>query len=129
ANVNRAIALTGKLFAKAGVDVKVINWSESAKGVDDLIVQHGAEAFHQAYSKALSLKTWLVQSSVQLTYQANIRVDRRYLGSLVKADKETRRQGDKEKQASPNSPIPHTRHPNHPRQCPTHRLKILQRHW
>ena len=47
ANVNTAIAKTGKLFIKSGVDVRVIRWPESAKGVDDLIVQHGAEAFHQ----------------------------------------------------------------------------------
>ena len=86
ANVNSAIAKTGKLFVKAGVDVKVVRWQESAKGVDDLIVQNGAEAFHQAYSKALSLETWLVQSSVQLTYQANIRVNRRDLGSLIEAE-------------------------------------------
>ena len=77
ANVNRAIAKTGKLFVKAGVDVKVIRWQEPAKGVDDLIVRHGAEAFHQAYDKALSLETWLVQTQVQLTYKANIRVERR----------------------------------------------------
>jgi hypothetical protein len=85
-NVNTAIAKTGKLFAKAGVDVKVIRWHESAKGVDDLIVQNGAEAFHQAYDQALSLETWLVRSSVQLTYKANIQVNRRYLGSLAKTD-------------------------------------------
>ena len=83
ANVNKAIAKTGKLFAKDAVNVKVIRWPEPAKGVDDLIVNHGAEAFHQAYSKALSLETWLVQTQVQLTYPANIRVERRYLGSLA----------------------------------------------
>jgi hypothetical protein len=81
-NVNTAIAKTGKLFTKSGVEVKVIRWQETAKGVDDLIVQHGAEAFHQAYSQALSLSTWLVQTSVQLTYKANIQVNRRYLGTL-----------------------------------------------
>ena len=86
ANVNSAIAKTGKLFVKAGTNVKIIRWQESAKGVDDLIVQNGASAFHQAYSQALSLETWLVQSSVQLTYKANIQVNRRYLGSLVKAE-------------------------------------------
>ncbi len=85
-NVNLALAKTGKLFTKAGVDVKVIHWQEKAKGVDDLIVQHGAEAFHNAYNKALSLETWLVRSTVQLTYKANIQVNRRYLGSLIKAE-------------------------------------------
>ncbi|MDJ0903481.1 MAG: DUF3854 domain-containing protein, partial [Xenococcus sp. MO_188.B8] len=101
ANVNSAIAKTGKLFASAGVDVKVIRWQESdghikhlsqaqmscpPKGVDDLIVQNGTEAFHQAYNQALSLSTWLVQSSVQLTYKANIQVNRRYLGSLANTE-------------------------------------------
>ena len=133
-NVNKAIAKTGKLFAKAGVDVKVVRWSESAKGVDDLIVEHSAEAFHQAYSKALSLETWLVRTSVQLTYKANIQVNRRYLGSLVEVEgrrqsqgiplriraegkqvvlkdtashnEEIGRQGDEEKQASPR-PLVH----------------------
>ncbi len=100
-NVNAAIAKTGKLFAKAGVEVKVINWPESAKGVDDLIVQHGTDAFHQAYDKALSLETWLVRSSVGLTYKANIRVNRRYLGLL--ADK--KRQEDKRENS--NMSIPH----------------------
>jgi len=85
-NVNTAIAKTGKLFTKSGVEVKVIRWQETAKGVDDLIVQHGAEAFHQAYSQALSLSTWLVQTSVQLTYKANIQVNRRYLGTLGDAE-------------------------------------------
>ena len=108
ANVNSAIAKTGKLFTKAGVDVKVIRWQEeglcgelnsppctprSAKGVDDLIVQHGADAFHQAYSKALSLETWLVRTSVGLTYKANIQVNRRYLGSLVEAEGRRQSQG------------------------------------
>jgi hypothetical protein len=86
ASVNNAIATTGQLFTKAGVDVKVIQWEEAVKGVDDLIVQYGAEAFDRAYDKALSLETWLAQSSVQLTYQPNIQVNRRYLGSLVKAE-------------------------------------------
>jgi hypothetical protein len=106
ANVNRAIAKTGKLFTKSGVEVKVIRWQETdghikhlsqaqmtcpPKGVDDLIVQNGADAFHQAYSQALSLSTWLVQTSVQLTYKANIQVNRRYLGSLVDAEGRSRK--------------------------------------
>jgi hypothetical protein len=100
ANVNCAIAKTGKLLAKAEVDVRVISWSQQAKGVDDLIVQHGAEAFHQAYERALSLSTWLVQTSVQLTYKANIQVNRRYLGSLTKA--EVRLEDEETEKTSPS---------------------------
>ncbi|AFZ38106.1 hypothetical protein Sta7437_4650 (plasmid) [Stanieria cyanosphaera PCC 7437] len=131
ANVNRAIAKTGKLFTKAGVDVKVINWRESAKGVDDLIVQHGAEAFHRSYSKALSLETWLVRTSVQLTYKANIQVNRRYLGNLGIESVEVWKHGDRrgvlkdtvtvresfrashngESQAFPSPPVPQSPSP------------------
>ena len=120
ANVNTAIAKTGKLFAKAGVNVRVISWPESAKGVDDLIVQHSAEAFHQAYSKALSLETWLVQSSVQLTYQANIRVSRRYLGSLADTESEISlngsgvRYGDKKMRKRGETSIPQSPKSNTP---------------
>ncbi len=118
ANVNSAIALTGKLFVKAGANVKVIRWQETAKGVDDLIVQNGAEAFHQAYSQALSLETWLVKTQVQLTYKANIQVNRRYLGSLVKADgrwqmadgKSQRSEVKNDKPTYQNL-LPDTRHP------------------
>ena len=77
-----AIAKTGQLFTKTGVEVKVISWQEPAKGVDDLIVGYGAEVFHQAYERASSLSTWLVRTSVQLTYKANVRVNRRFLGDL-----------------------------------------------
>ena len=157
ANVNSAIAKTGKLFTKAGVDVKVIRWQEeglcgefssppctprSAKGVDDLIVQHGADAFHQAYSKALSLETWLVRTSVGLTYKANIQVNRRYLGSLssVKAESEIffqkaegrgqeaqracphagkrREIDDKNSKFTSQQPIPDTPHPPNTLQIP-----------
>ncbi|MGL4880681.1 MAG: DUF3854 domain-containing protein, partial [Waterburya sp.] len=109
ANVKCAIAKTGKLFVKAGVDVQVIRWQELAKGVDDLIVQKGSEAFHQAYNQALSLSSWLVQTSVQLTYKPNIQVNRRYLGSLTKAevrlgDEETGRRGDWEAEKTSQSP-------------------------
>ena len=104
ASVNSAIAKTGKLFVKAGTNVKVIRWQEPAKGVDDLIVQNGASAFHQAYSQALSLETWLGQSSVKLTYPANFRVNRRYLGSLIKAEgREQRAEGQRQKVEDQNN--------------------------
>lgn len=88
ANVNKAIAKTGKLLVKAEVQVKVISWLEPAKGVDDLIVTHGSEAFHLAYNNALTLETWLVQTQVQLTYPVNIHLNQRYLGSLANSKQE-----------------------------------------
>ncbi|MBE9171377.1 DUF3854 domain-containing protein [Pleurocapsales cyanobacterium LEGE 06147] len=116
ANVNKAIAKTGKLLTKAGVNVKVIRWLEPdghikylnqvqmycpPKGVDDLIVNYGAEAFHQAYNAALSLKTWLVKTQVQLTYPINIRVNRRYLGSLTDTEIEMSSNKTDGKRATP----------------------------
>ncbi len=83
ANVNIAIAKTGKLFTKAGADVRVIRWQEADKGVDDLIVQNGAAAFERAYEQSLSLTTWLVYSSTQLTHKVDLQVNRRYLGLLT----------------------------------------------
>ena len=119
ANVRTAISRTGKLFAKAEAEVKVIRWQEKAKGVDDLIVRHGAEAFHNAFSQALSLETWLVRTSVGLTYKANIRVNRRFLGEGLEAEGQrnrgVREQGSKgaggqeaiEKEHTSTSIIPH----------------------
>ena len=131
ANVNSAIAKTGKLFVKAGVDVKVICWQESAKGVDDLIVQNGAEAFERAYSQALSLETWLVQSSVQLTYLVNIQVNRRYLGSLVMAEGRRQRAGGRGQKAEDQKdkqtylhPTPDTQPPPYPLHPTPHTLEI-----
>ena len=45
ANVNKAIAKTGKLFEREGCKVSVLTWDYPEKGVDDLIVAHGSEVF------------------------------------------------------------------------------------
>ena len=78
-NVNTALLKTGQLFAKAGCEVKIIRWSQSEKGVDDLIRVYGSDAFDHAYNTALSLEAWQARIHTQLTYPANIRVNQRYL--------------------------------------------------
>ncbi len=82
-NVNTALFKTGRLFAQAGCEVKIIRWSQPEKGVDDLIRVHGSDAFDHAYNTALSLEAWQARIHTQLTYPANIRVDRRYLDILT----------------------------------------------
>jgi hypothetical protein len=81
-NVNKALLQTGKLFTKAGCDVKVIHWSQAEKGVDDLIRVHGGVAFDCAYKEALTLEAWEARTYATLTYPTNIQVSNRYLGTL-----------------------------------------------
>ena len=73
ANVNIAIARTGRLLEKEGCKVSVIRWDHPEKGVDDLIVARGIEVFKTAYkyrfsltefetNKLLTLKSDLIQN-------------------------------------------------------------------
>jgi hypothetical protein len=83
ANVQKAISQTGWLLEQEGCQVRVIEWSpELGKGVDDLIVSHGVEAFHALYKVAKPLALWKARQLSQLTYEPNIRVNRRYLNSI-----------------------------------------------
>ena len=59
ANVNKAIAKTGKLFEREGCKVSVLTWDYPEKGVDDLIVAHGSEVFHQIMNRRSSLAYFL----------------------------------------------------------------------
>ena len=61
ANVNKAIAKTGKLFEKEGCKVSVLTWDYPEKGVDDLIVAHGSEVFRKIYEQKYSLAYFLFQ--------------------------------------------------------------------
>ena len=82
-HVNKAIEKTGFSFSQLGCKVRVISWEQPQKGVDDLIVAHGADAFIQAYQSAPSLESWQAQSFTQLTYSVNVTVNHRYLGEVA----------------------------------------------
>lgn len=85
--VNAAIRQTGYLLSQAGSPVKVIAWNpEHGKGVDDFIASQGGEAFEFAYNNAPTLATWKAQSLERLTYEADVRLNRRYLGDLAVPD-------------------------------------------
>ena len=56
--VARAIKRLGELLVERGCEVAVATWEPTAgKGIDDLVVQSGAEALHQAIATAQSLGT------------------------------------------------------------------------
>ena len=57
--VANALSRFGGLLAARGCDVYVALWDSSlGKGVDDLIVNNGADAWKTAHQKALSLEEW-----------------------------------------------------------------------
>lgn len=83
ANVRRAIAKTGWLLEQQGCKVRVIEWQpELGKGVDDLMVHSGAKGFQAAYESAQPLAVWKAHHLHCLTYEPNVSVNQRYLGSI-----------------------------------------------
>ncbi|WP_414541727.1 MobF family relaxase [Nostoc sp. CCY0012] len=64
-NIDIAISRTGGLLAEQGVKVNVVTLPGPDKGVDDLIVAHGALAYHSVCSEALTLKEWRDRNNKQ----------------------------------------------------------------
>ena len=57
--VNIALFRFGSLLVARGCKVYVVNWPSSmGKGIDDLIANHGPEAFHKAVNNALTFDEW-----------------------------------------------------------------------
>ncbi|WP_217860930.1 DUF3854 domain-containing protein, partial [Picosynechococcus sp. PCC 7002] len=77
--VNGAIQTTGALLEKAGAKVSVITWHQDAKGVDDLIVEHGSKALHNRYKHRKPLAVWEMDNLTDITTQVDLTVDQRYL--------------------------------------------------
>lgn len=85
AKVNRAIWRFGSLLEQLGGTVAIASWkTEQGKGVDDLIVQSGVDAWHTAHSEAMPLAHWQIwqRLSGQLTYKASIRLNTAHLTEL-----------------------------------------------
>lgn len=82
-NLRTAISQTGWLLEQQGCQVRVIEWNpELGKGVDDLIVGHGIEAFDAAYKAAKPLAVWKANKLSFLTYEPTVRVNCRYLNNI-----------------------------------------------
>ena len=76
--VNAAQRKFGTLLQQAGAEVRVATWnSEDGKGVDDLVVNNGPQAWDTAHTEALSLHHWQIAQRLnqQLTYTANLELD------------------------------------------------------
>jgi hypothetical protein len=63
--------------------VRVITWKpELGKGVDDLIVANGIEAFEAIAQRAKILNVWKIETERKLTQPVSLAVCRRYLGEV-----------------------------------------------
>ncbi|MBW4689210.1 MAG: DUF3854 domain-containing protein [Komarekiella atlantica HA4396-MV6] len=61
-SVFAALAQTGKLLEAAEVKVSVVSLPGPEKGIDDLIVAHGTEAYQKVMSEVLLLQQWQQQN-------------------------------------------------------------------
>jgi Domain of unknown function (DUF3854) len=85
AAVDNAISQLGLLFQSQECAVQVMKLPGQEKGVDEFIVNAGASAVDTVYSKSLDLETYLALSKphAQLTMNAALTVNRRYLGEIT----------------------------------------------
>ncbi len=81
-NVNRAIATFSKLLQQKSCEVRVVSWTQSYKGVDDLIANCGVDAYVEAHKAAIRLETWNAHQFTELTYPADITLNQRRIGEL-----------------------------------------------
>jgi hypothetical protein len=82
--LDTAIGHLGELLQRSGCNVKVIRLPGIEKGIDDLIVAQGIDAFRAVYHQALDLEIDLARSKrhSELTYPANLEIESRYLPKI-----------------------------------------------
>jgi predicted P-loop ATPase len=87
--VQEALKHTGYLASKEGCIVGVATWeySEATKGVDDLIVNQGIEAFETVMDNLIPYKEWLktIEKQFKKQQQGLIRLDSRQLMDYIRA--------------------------------------------
>lgn len=82
--VTVALARFGALITQAGGNVAVATWDSSqGKGVDDLIVAGGIEAWETVLATAQPLKTWKAKSYSKLSYSPALTINAQYLPALL----------------------------------------------
>jgi hypothetical protein len=87
--VNLALMRFSKLLGDGEAVVRIVGWDSAiAKGVDDLIVVAGAEAFERAYQEAPTTEEWriLLHFSKQLTLRPSLVVNAQDLSQVSMAD-------------------------------------------
>ncbi|MCY7283835.1 MAG: DUF3854 domain-containing protein, partial [Cyanobacteria bacterium CAN_BIN43] len=84
--VSVALSRFGKLLRTAtGIDPMVVTWnSQAGKGVDDLIVNQGSEAWASALAKAMPLDHWQIWQRLEnrLTYTTHLHLNTHDLSTL-----------------------------------------------
>ena len=83
--VNAALGRLGGLLSTAGCTVTIAQWDgKQGKGVDDLIVNGGAEAWEAALAQALPLEEWSIWNRLErkLTWKPTLRVNTAHLTQL-----------------------------------------------
>ena len=81
-NVNRETSKLGQCFTALQCHTSVINWHTPEKGVDDLIIARGVEAFDAAFENAKHFGYWQSQQLYSLTYNPSLRLSQRYLEEI-----------------------------------------------
>ncbi|MBD1841825.1 DUF3854 domain-containing protein [Cyanobacteria bacterium FACHB-63] len=87
--VSQATLELAKILSGAGCEVSIAAWDGEngrCKGVDDLIVNRGIEAWESALESALSFDQWQRQRYSkelwQLSYKPSLSLNQRYLGAI-----------------------------------------------
>jgi hypothetical protein len=83
--VNAALFQFSRLLEQSGCNVTIASWNgQNGKGIDDLIVNHGAEAASAAIAESLPLDHWQIWQRLEnrLTYPASIKLKTADLSTL-----------------------------------------------
>lgn len=81
-NVNLATKKLGKLFTRAGCQVRVIQLPGPEKGVDDFVVAQGKDTFEHLYTTTVELELWSSRKLWELTFNPTLTLNQHYLGDL-----------------------------------------------
>ncbi len=81
-NIHLATCRLGQLLTRSGGEVQVIALPGPEKGVDDLIVSQGIDAFESIASEAPEWSLWQTARLWALTYPATLELNQPYLGDL-----------------------------------------------
>ncbi|HEY9631735.1 MAG TPA: plasmid replication protein, CyRepA1 family [Coleofasciculaceae cyanobacterium] len=87
--VNVALFRFSTLLKAQGCAVTIATWDgQQGKGVDDLIVNQGTEAWAQSYQAALSVEHWQIWQRLEgrLTYPVHLRLNAQDLSQLQLTD-------------------------------------------
>ncbi len=82
-NILLATSRLGQLLTRAGCEVKIIALPGPQKGVDDLVVACGREAFADVHESAITLGFWQAARLWSLTYAPTVSLNQPYLGDLA----------------------------------------------